>query len=184
MRLAEYQGAIYLDLANDHWQAIEVTSSGWQLIFTPPVKFRRARGMLPLSVPETGGSLADVLRPFVNLASDADWRLLVSWLVATLRHTGPYPILVIHGEQGSAKSTLVRVLQGFGRPQHRRPPHDTTRRTGSYSKTRRYTSAGRNGRVGRKFTYLFSLRGCLETKPLSEKILGHMRGKAKNGLTE
>src|SRR5882672_7241889 len=28
------------------------------------------------------------------------------------------------------------------------------------------------------------LRGCLETKPLSEKILGHMRGKAKNGLTE
>jgi hypothetical protein len=29
-----------------------------------------------------------------------------------------------------------------------------------------------------------AVRGCLETKPLSEKILGHMRGKAKNGLTE
>ncbi len=76
----------------------------------PPVKFRRTRGMLPLPVPVSGGNLAD-LRPFVNIASDADWILLSAWLVATLRPTGPYPVLVLHGEQGSAKSTLARVLR-------------------------------------------------------------------------
>src|SRR5207237_3972573 len=42
--------------------------------------------------------------------------LSASWLVATLRPTGPYPILVSHGEQGSAKSTLVRVLRSLVDP--------------------------------------------------------------------
>ena len=41
------------------------------------------------------------LRPFVNLASEEDWRLVVSWLLATFRPTGPYPVLVIYGEQGA-----------------------------------------------------------------------------------
>jgi hypothetical protein len=114
-RLAEHQGAIYLDLGNEHWQAVEITPHGWQVVDAPPVKFRRARGMLPLPVPVPGGSLA-ALRPFVNLASEEDWRLLVSWLVAALRPVGPYPVLVIYGEQGSAKSSLVRVLRALVDP--------------------------------------------------------------------
>src|SRR5262245_13387648 len=43
-RLAEIGGIIYLDLGNAAWQAIEITPSGWQVIDTPPVKFRRAKG--------------------------------------------------------------------------------------------------------------------------------------------
>jgi hypothetical protein len=114
-RLAELNGIIYLDLANECWQAVEVSASGWQIVDTPPVKFRRAKGMLPLPVPGTAGTLA-ALRPFVNVASEEDWRLLVSWLLATLRPTGPYPVLVIYGEQGSAKSSLVRVLRALVDP--------------------------------------------------------------------
>jgi hypothetical protein len=114
-RLAEHNGAIYLDLGNAIWQAVEITPHGWQVIGTPPVKFRRAAGMLPLPEPVRGGTLA-ALRPFVNVGSEADWRLLVTWLVATLRPTGPYPVLVVHGEQGSAKSTLGRVLRALVDP--------------------------------------------------------------------
>jgi hypothetical protein len=114
-RLAEHNGAIYLHLANEDWQAVEITSSSWRVVDTPPVKFRRAKGMLPLPMPVRGGNLAD-LRPFLNLASDEDWRLLVSWLIAALRPRGPYPILVIYGEQGSAKSTLVRILRKLTDP--------------------------------------------------------------------
>jgi hypothetical protein len=110
MRLAEYQGAIYLDLGNAAWQAVEISANGWRVIDTPPVKFRRAKGLLALPVPVVGGSLAD-LRPFVNLASKDDWCLVVSWLIATFRPTGPYPVLVMYGEQGSGKSSLVRVLR-------------------------------------------------------------------------
>src|SRR5262249_20412689 len=51
-----------------------------------------------------------------NIRNDDDWRLLVAWLVATLRPTGPYPVLVVHGEQGSAKSTLERILRALVDP--------------------------------------------------------------------
>jgi hypothetical protein len=114
-RLAEDNGAIYLDLGNAAWQAVEITSNGWQVMDTPPVKFRRAKGMLPLPESVPGGGLA-ALRPFVDVASEEDWRLLISWLLAALRPVGPYPVLVIYGEQGSAKSSLVRVLRALVDP--------------------------------------------------------------------
>src|SRR5579872_5121171 len=65
--------------------------------------------------PGSGGKL-DALRPFVNTPTDADWVLLASWLVAALSARGPYPVLVLHGEQGSAKSTTARVLRALVDP--------------------------------------------------------------------
>jgi hypothetical protein len=50
-------------------------------------------------------------RQFLNVANDDDWYLVVFWLLAALRPSGPYPVLVLHGEQGSAKSTLTRALR-------------------------------------------------------------------------
>ncbi len=66
--------------------------------------------MLPLPTPTRGGSL-DLLRQYVNVGSDDDFRLLVAWLVASLRPVGPYPLLILQGEQGSAKSTTSRILR-------------------------------------------------------------------------
>lgn len=109
-RLAEYEERVYLDLANDNWQAVEIDGKGWRVIDKPPVMFRRAKAMLPLPNPEPGDDFG-LLRYYVNV-SDDDWPLVVAWLVAAARPTGPYPVLVLHGEQGSAKSTLVRFLRG------------------------------------------------------------------------
>jgi hypothetical protein len=87
-----------------------INRDGWQIITTPPAKFRRTSGMLPLPSPVSGGSI-DELRRFVNVGTDQDWRLMVAFLTAGLRPRGPYPILAINGEQGSAKSTTSRVLR-------------------------------------------------------------------------
>jgi hypothetical protein len=114
-RLAEYQGVIYLDLANKGWEMVEITSTGWQVVSESPVKFRRSVGIRSLPCPMKGGSTTD-LRPFVNVASDGDWTLLLAWLVAALRLRGPYPILVLHGEPGSAKTTVERVLRALVDP--------------------------------------------------------------------
>ncbi len=109
LRLANHEGAIYLDLGDDYWQAVEITREGWQVVHDPPVRFRRPRGMRPLPYPARGGAV-DELREFVNIA-DGDWPLMVGWVVAALRPQGPFPFLALHGEQGSAKSTTERALR-------------------------------------------------------------------------
>ena len=111
VRLAACDGTIYLDLADENWRTIQVTASGWMLVEgRSPVWFIRSRGMLALPVPERGGSIDD-LRPFLNVRDSADFVLLVSWLLAALCPWGPFPILNVCGEQGSAKSTMQRLLR-------------------------------------------------------------------------
>jgi hypothetical protein len=103
---------IYLDLADDRWRAVEVGPDGWQVITCPPVRFRRAAGMLPLPMPARGGLIA-ALAPFLNLPDRSDFVLVVSWLLAALRHGGPYPLLALSGEQGSAKTVVSKVLRAL-----------------------------------------------------------------------
>lgn len=110
VRLAEQDGAIFLDLGDADWHAVRITAVGWEVVTDPPVRFRRPRGLAALPVPLRDGEVAD-LRRFLNIGSDNDWRLLAGWLLAALRPSGPFPVLVLQGEQGSAKSTLVRVLR-------------------------------------------------------------------------
>jgi hypothetical protein len=108
VRVAEYEGAIYLDLADAEWRAVEIKPEGWQVVAQPPVRFLRPPGLLPLPEPVSGGTLED-LRPFAHV-TDADWHLVLAWLAAALRPQGPYPVLVLNGERGTGKSTLTRVL--------------------------------------------------------------------------
>jgi hypothetical protein len=99
----------YLDLGDPEGRAVEIRASGWKVVHRPGVHFRRATGMLPLPVPESGGTI-NLLRPYVNLG-EVDFRLFVAWLTAAIRPAGPYPPLVLYGEQGSAKTTLAKVAR-------------------------------------------------------------------------
>src|SRR6266478_3582883 len=115
VRVAEHDGHIFLDLADDHWRAVEIGPEGWRVNRCPPVRFRRPAGILPLPVPEPGGSI-EALMPFLNLSSRSDFVLVVAWLLATLRPGGPYPLLAISGEQGSAKTVLSKMLKALVDP--------------------------------------------------------------------
>lgn len=42
-----------------------------------------------------------------------DHKLIVAWLLQGLRGTGPYPVLVLTGEQGSGKSTAAKMLRAL-----------------------------------------------------------------------
>lgn len=92
VRVAEHAGHIYHDLADECWRVVEIGPDGWHVAGSPPVRFRRAAGLLPLPVPQQGGSI-EPLASFLNLANRNDFVLVVAWLLATLRAGGPYPLL-------------------------------------------------------------------------------------------
>jgi hypothetical protein len=67
-------------------------------------------------VPKRGGSV-DELRSLLNIPDGPDgernWRLVLSWLTYALTPGGQYPVLVVVGPQGAAKSTAVRILRSI-----------------------------------------------------------------------
>jgi hypothetical protein len=111
VRVAEHGGNIYLDLTNDRWEVVEATPHGWRILKTSPVRFRRAKGMLPLPTPERGGSI-NLLRELVHMG-DETWALMLGWLMSTFRPSGPYPLALLVGEQGSGKTTQARTLRAL-----------------------------------------------------------------------
>lgn len=111
-RVARLDGKLYLDLCDAEWRAIEIDAGGWRIVDMPPVRFRRALGVLPLPVPVCGGKIDD-LRPFLNVRSDRDFVLIVSWELAAFLDHGPYPVLAFASEQGSAKSTASKILRAL-----------------------------------------------------------------------
>ena len=126
VRVAGHDGKFYVDLCDKNWRAIEVDTMGWRIVDRPPVRFRRSPAMLPLPVPEKGGRIS-MLRKYLNVSSNDDFALAVFWLVAALRPQGPYAVLGLSGEHGSAKSTFAKVVRALVDPDClaiRRPPHD------------------------------------------------------------
>ena len=112
IRIAEHAGHIYLDLADEEWRAVDIGPDGWRVIACPPVRFRRPAGMLPLPVPQQGGSI-EAVNSCLNLTNRDDFVLIVAWLLAALRSGSPYPLLAISGEQGSAKTVLSKLLKAL-----------------------------------------------------------------------
>lgn len=114
VRRGTHNGNIYLDLANDKGEVIEITPVSWQVITNPPIPFIRKKGMLPLVKPEPGGMINELYQ-FLNLAEEKDQRLTIAWLIGSLSD-GPYPILVLNGEQGTGKSVFTKILRSLVDP--------------------------------------------------------------------
>ncbi len=117
-RVAKHgESTVYVDLGNEKWEAVEITASGWRVVSSDalPVRFVRKDNAAALPYPVSGGTV-EVLRGLLNVGGEEDFRLLVAWVVGTFNPDGPYPVLVLQGEQGSAKSTTVRVLRSVTDP--------------------------------------------------------------------
>lgn len=119
VRIAEHAGCIYLDLADERRHAARIDTEereggrGWEVIPDPPVRFVRPPGMLPLPLPMASADGPAALARFTDLLNldRQDAILILAWLVATLRPAGPYPVLALSGEAGSAKSTATELLR-------------------------------------------------------------------------
>jgi hypothetical protein len=103
------EGAFLVDLGDPSRTAVRITDGGWELIGRPAIPFWRPPGQRPFPMPVRGGSI-ELLKKYVNV-KEQQWPLLIGWLTAALRPVGPYPLLILTGQQGSAKSTLAQVCR-------------------------------------------------------------------------
>lgn len=115
LRSARDGERIYIDLGDETGAAIEIASGDWRIVPAPPVRFVRGNLTQPMPVPAREGAL-HLLRNLLNLADDGSFQLLVTWCVAALMPEGPYSLLVIGGEQGSAKTTTAKLVHDLVDP--------------------------------------------------------------------
>jgi hypothetical protein len=115
LRVAALRDEIWIDLGGRDWKAVKITLDGWQIVTSPKVRFHRERGMEALPEP-TRGATVQALRRFLNVRTDDEFLLVVAFVLGALRGRKPYPVLVLVGEQGTAKSSLVRFIRGFVDP--------------------------------------------------------------------
>jgi len=112
VRSAFVDGKILIDLGDDSHTVVEVTKDGWSYGTDSRVYFYRPNGLNELPRPVQSDDI-DLLRPFVNVENDADFRLIVAELLAALHPGIAAPILNLQGEQGSSKSTTTKVLRSL-----------------------------------------------------------------------
>lgn len=112
LRVASTPSGIEIDIGDATGDAVIVTGSGWR-IAAPTVNFRRSGKPMPL--PRPGVADFSLIWNHVNVAIE-DRPLLAAWLLAALRPSGPYPIALLIGEQGTGKSAASRALKSLTDP--------------------------------------------------------------------
>lgn len=115
LRVGGDTGRVLFSLADDAGSVVEADRRGWSVVSSTAVQFARRETIQAVPAPKPGGSL-ELLREFINVEAEEDFMLLAAWLVMALCPSGPYPVLIIQGEQGSAKSTASRVLKALVDP--------------------------------------------------------------------
>jgi hypothetical protein len=111
-RVASQDGAIWVDLGGKNWRAIKITLEGWCIQSPAEPLFRRSAqtGELAEPIPGGGADAAWKLLEFLNLREN-DTLLFMCLAVSYLIPAIPHPILVLHGAQGSTKTTLMVLLK-------------------------------------------------------------------------
>ena len=129
LRVGESDGAVYVDLGDTTGDVVRIVGGNWAVASSAPgVLFRRTKLTAALPRPLAAGTDAlDRLWEFVPVDA-ADRPLLLAVLVAALVQVDvPHPILGLLAEQGSAKSSITRLLVSLVDPSPvpvREPPRD------------------------------------------------------------
>lgn len=107
LRTAPILDGFCIDLGGPARRAVLITASGYEITSSPPVLFRASAGKLV--EPAEKGDI-NLLRRHLNV-NDVQFQLIIAWLTFSMGPAGPYPVLALWGEQGSAKTTAAAVLR-------------------------------------------------------------------------
>lgn len=125
VRIARTEDGVALDLGDATGRSVAVDGDGWQVVEQRGPHFRRTALTSAMDTPTPGGSL-DPMRDLLNIA-DESWDLLVGYMVAAWIPEVPHPVLWLTGEQGTGKTSALRMIASLLDPspaQTRTPPRD------------------------------------------------------------
>ena len=111
-RVAMHDGKIFYDLTNDGWESIMIDEKGWQVVANPPILFNRWSHQQAQVTPDKGtkGNIKKIF-DHINMPDEQDQVLFLSYLVSCFIPNIPHPVMIVHGEQGSAKSTFTKMVK-------------------------------------------------------------------------
>lgn len=132
LRTARESGALVLDLGDPDWCTVRVDGVGWEVATGGDVAFRRAHRMMALPLPVDPAEKLGCAEGFARLwkycnVTPADRVLVAAFILGAYKPEGPYPLLMVSGEQGTGKSTFSRLLKRLIDPSAaplRQPPKE------------------------------------------------------------
>jgi DNA polymerase elongation subunit (family B) len=115
LRVAKYDdgSSILYDLTNPDWQIVRVTDRGWDVEYAQIV-FKRYSNHIPQVYPskEYIPEIFDRFMDLINIKDHEDNKLLFEvYIIALFYPEIQHPALMLHGEKGTAKSTLQELIK-------------------------------------------------------------------------
>ncbi|POX86083.1 hypothetical protein C3476_22885 [Mycobacterium kansasii] len=114
-RVAGDSSEIYLDMADPDNRVIRISGGKWEIAYESPYKFRRTELTAPLPEPKRGGEI-DRLWKHVNVFPEDRGVLIGVAIDALIRPNTAKPILIFHGEHGSAKTATAKRFRSLVDP--------------------------------------------------------------------
>jgi hypothetical protein len=116
----DQKGNFYYDLCDENWSAVKIEPDQIELVDQQPLIFTRNKNMKEQLRPvfdleSPAESLAKILK-HVTLEGSGNQLLYQVYLVTNLIPDISKPVLVVHGQKGSAKSTFLRITKHFVDP--------------------------------------------------------------------
>ena len=109
-RVAWHEGILWYDLGDPARGAVQISSTGWEIIKNVPTIFRLYKNQAYQVSPISDGDVTKIHK-FLNVVDPEDQLLILAWFVASFIPGFPHPILIVHGSQGSAKTSFSRNLK-------------------------------------------------------------------------
>ncbi len=114
-RVTSYNGDMYYDLTNEIWQCVRISSLGWEILDSTPIPLFVRHNQTAQVLPNKNykPDIFDRFLKIINAATGSQNRqtLLKVYIISLFVPEIPHVMLVLHGEKGSAKTTLQTLIK-------------------------------------------------------------------------